>query len=479
MTQLPINKPYEYQTLLLHAPADQAYRDQLERHLRFALTEQPVGKFSFLRLENEPGFRSLIEQRVERMAALVCLISHHFTTADFGYHSLIERLLRAHRKRQLRLIPVFLDNCSLRHSPLAELQRLTANQRAMNEMELAPYFQEAVAALVDEILREVAAGQAYQDTIWAAWEQAAAENTAGSYHDFLRRFPYSQFAGIARAKHEELTEKELWTTALHSGTAAGWADYLRRSPLKAHQRKATLCLLAAEIRETTARQDAERSENQGIWLDYLTRFPNGELSDKVDREARYEATQRRTDWEAAIGPLQTEADFLGYRICTDCDPREVGTFRLLERSFSCTQRKAERLQKDLREWDIIWIVLTTAPAALLIVALILAGEPVPALARQHPYWVGIGSLLSVLYCWGVHAVIRSDAEACATHRRELGQTLIELKISFLSRDAPQLRQSITRLLRAHRQLGEISKKNWLNYLQIVEWRRAGEESPDS
>lgn len=114
----PIEVFYSY------AHADEALRDQLEKHLAVLKRQKVISAWHDRLITAGEDSANEIDQHINSASIILLLVSADFLTSDYCYEIEMTQALGRHKAGETRVIPIILRPCDWQKSPFGKLQAL-------------------------------------------------------------------------------------------------------------------------------------------------------------------------------------------------------------------------------------------------------------------------------------------------------------------------------------------------------------------
>ena len=104
-----------------YSHADEALRDQLEKHLTMLKRQGVIETFHDRRIAAGDDVNQSISAELERADVILLLVSPDFLASAYCYDIEMQRALERHKLGEARVIPVILRPCDWHHAPFGKL----------------------------------------------------------------------------------------------------------------------------------------------------------------------------------------------------------------------------------------------------------------------------------------------------------------------------------------------------------------------
>jgi hypothetical protein len=121
MTSKTINLFYSY------SHADEALRDELEKHLKLLQRQQVIDTWHDRKISNGMEWDKVINKNLDTADIILMLISADFLASDYCWDIEIQRALQRHEEKSAVVIPVLLRPCDTGNADFMKLQGLPKN----------------------------------------------------------------------------------------------------------------------------------------------------------------------------------------------------------------------------------------------------------------------------------------------------------------------------------------------------------------
>ena len=127
---------------------DEALRDELEVHLSQLKRQGLVGAWHDRRIGAGNELHGEISEHLERADVILALASPYFLDSEYCYDVELRRALERHQSGEARVIPVILEPCDWRHSPLRALRATPRDGRPVTKF---PNIHDAFLEITEDI----------------------------------------------------------------------------------------------------------------------------------------------------------------------------------------------------------------------------------------------------------------------------------------------------------------------------------------
>jgi len=110
---------------------DEGLRDELETHLKLLQRQRIISTWYDRKILPGNDWDREIENRLERAAIIVLLISADFIASDYCWDKEVKRALERHSAKEATVVPVLLRTCDWKGVPFGKLQGLPTGMRAV------------------------------------------------------------------------------------------------------------------------------------------------------------------------------------------------------------------------------------------------------------------------------------------------------------------------------------------------------------
>ncbi len=114
-----------------YSHADEGFRSQLEKHLAILRRKGSIRDWSDRRIAPGAEWKEEIDNALEAADIILLLVSADFLASDYCYDVELERALARHKKGDALVVPIIIRPVDLEDSPLAGLQALPTNAKAV------------------------------------------------------------------------------------------------------------------------------------------------------------------------------------------------------------------------------------------------------------------------------------------------------------------------------------------------------------
>ncbi|HWW77087.1 MAG TPA: COR domain-containing protein, partial [Pyrinomonadaceae bacterium] len=114
-----------------YAHRDERLKSRLEVHLKLLQREGLIETWQDRDIEAGEEWKQKIDDNLERADIIVLLVSADFLASDYCYEKEMRRALELHQEKKARVIPVIVRDVSWRIAPLAKLQALPKDGKAV------------------------------------------------------------------------------------------------------------------------------------------------------------------------------------------------------------------------------------------------------------------------------------------------------------------------------------------------------------
>jgi internalin A len=110
---------------------DEGLRDELETHLKLLQRQRIISTWYDRKILPGNDWDREIDNRLERAAIIVLLISADFIASDYCWDKEVKRALERHSAKEATVVPVLLRTCDWKGVPFGKLQGLPTGMRAV------------------------------------------------------------------------------------------------------------------------------------------------------------------------------------------------------------------------------------------------------------------------------------------------------------------------------------------------------------
>jgi hypothetical protein len=116
-----------------YSHADEALRDQLEKHLSGLQRQGIITSWHDRRIVAGTAFAEAIDQNIETADVILLLVSPDFIASDYCYEREMKQALARHRRGEARVIPVILRPCDWHDLEFGTLMATPKDGRAITK----------------------------------------------------------------------------------------------------------------------------------------------------------------------------------------------------------------------------------------------------------------------------------------------------------------------------------------------------------
>jgi hypothetical protein len=127
---------------------DEAYRDQLEKHLAALKHEGMIESWHDRRILAGSEIDSTIDQQIDQADVILLLVSSSFISSHYCYSVEMQRALQRHAGGECRVIPVIVRPCDWSSTPIGKLLAAPRDGKAVTTW---PNYDEAYADIAKQI----------------------------------------------------------------------------------------------------------------------------------------------------------------------------------------------------------------------------------------------------------------------------------------------------------------------------------------
>ncbi len=461
--------------LVFYSGKDVNYFSDIKSHISLVVRNHGLGSIRYIDLEQRTILLSEMEKYTNEPTCIICLLSPHFLDTELGYGTNLQFLISAHLKRQLLLVPIYLDNTPTYPNPLGKIVRLNANQQALNEL-LGQHYHHQLSLMAEELKDKIIASAAYHQSIEVNWKKAQTIHSIEGYTTFIDHFLHCKYIRQAKAKRNILIEEKLWTEAQSFDKTSYYLTYLTDAPLQHQRKEAIKKIIAIESSESVIREDAMNNTNLGLLLDYKSKYRHKidevEVNDKI-----FELLSNPLRFTSDEMDLGTEAYLLKHKLFEKSTPNEAFTFDLLEEfakklilKITIVKKNLDNKRQNIRFYSLL---------ALLIFCVFILGVKSTIdrhfmnsffwYLEDHPirsFILGSAFVSIIILLW---REIGRDILVCDKKIKAIESTLIELKLAFIIKDF--LGKPILFLHNTEEWIQTLNQRGILYYLnRIFTWK---------
>lgn len=112
---------------------DESMRDELEKHFSVLRYQGAIESWHDRKIGPGKEWVKEIDVNLESSEVILLLISHNFLASKYCFEIEAQRALEKHERGEARVIPVILDSCDWKNTPLGELQAATKDGKAISK----------------------------------------------------------------------------------------------------------------------------------------------------------------------------------------------------------------------------------------------------------------------------------------------------------------------------------------------------------
>lgn len=100
---------------------DEMFRDELETHLSMLKRQGIIEPWHDRRIDAGSELDGVISQELETADIILLLVSPYFLDSNYCYDIELQRAIEKHKKGEAKIIPVIVNSCDWKNSPLVDL----------------------------------------------------------------------------------------------------------------------------------------------------------------------------------------------------------------------------------------------------------------------------------------------------------------------------------------------------------------------
>jgi TIR domain len=115
-----------------YSSADEAFRQELERHLAVLKRAGLIETWNFRQIEAGDEWKRTIDAKLNDASIILLLVSASFLASDYCWEVEMKRALERHGRGEAIVIPIILRDCDWHAAPFAKLQALPESGKAVS-----------------------------------------------------------------------------------------------------------------------------------------------------------------------------------------------------------------------------------------------------------------------------------------------------------------------------------------------------------
>ena len=147
-------EPVPAQIFYSYAHADEALRNELEKHLSLLQRQGLIVPWHDRDIQAGSEWKQEIDFHMDTASLILLLISPDFLASNYCYDYEMQRAMERHRRREARVIPVIMRPCDWQTAPFGALQALPRNGRPItiwdNQDQAFLEIEQSLRALIEQ-----------------------------------------------------------------------------------------------------------------------------------------------------------------------------------------------------------------------------------------------------------------------------------------------------------------------------------------
>ncbi|HRV94196.1 MAG TPA: SUMF1/EgtB/PvdO family nonheme iron enzyme [Anaerolineae bacterium] len=140
-----------------YARADQALRDELDKHLAFLRRSNLIKGWYDGDISAGEDWQQAIDQHLHTADIILLLVSPDFIASDYCYDVEMRKAMARHDAGETMVIPIILRPCRWKYAPFSKLQALPKNAKPVSRWANSDDAFDSVAEKIDTIVRQLLA----------------------------------------------------------------------------------------------------------------------------------------------------------------------------------------------------------------------------------------------------------------------------------------------------------------------------------
>lgn len=124
---------HPFRLFLAYSHLDDRFRQDLERQLRLLARKRPFSWWGEHRIVPGQPRNTVMEQALGDSDIILLLVSIHFLADDFCWSYLLASAVERHQRKDALVIPVHVRPCAWEDTPVAQLQGVPRDGRAVSQ----------------------------------------------------------------------------------------------------------------------------------------------------------------------------------------------------------------------------------------------------------------------------------------------------------------------------------------------------------
>jgi hypothetical protein len=143
---------------------DEMFRDELETHLSMLKRQGIIEPWHDRRIDAGSELNETISQELESADIILLLVSPYFLASSYCYDVELQRAIEKHKQGKVKIIPVIVNPCDWKNSPLADLLVIPTDGRPISKY---PNYHDAfleVTAAIRNVAEKITSASTFQRT---------------------------------------------------------------------------------------------------------------------------------------------------------------------------------------------------------------------------------------------------------------------------------------------------------------------------